>query len=123
VSRPRASTIALIASSVATLAGCGQTRVVGVDRNLHVAISEYRLNPDSARVSAGVVTIVVRNYGRLAHNLVVAEGSQTTGSIKPLFPGQATTLSLNLAPGSYSMYSSMRGDQVLGTYGTLTVTP
>jgi hypothetical protein len=122
MSRPRASTLALLTACVALIPGCSHTRSVGSDRTLRIAISEYRLNPQSARVSSGLLTIVVRNYGRLAHNLVVSQNGQTTGSIKPLFPGQSAELSLSLAPGTYSMASTVQSDQTLGAYGTLHVT-
>lgn len=119
---PRASTPALVVLCLTVLGGCSHTRVVGAEHTLHVALSEYRLNPESARVSAGVLTIVVRNYGRLDHNLVVSEHGRATGSTKPLEPGQSTILSLNLAPGKYSMASTLLSDQTLGAYGTLYVT-
>ncbi|HUO73819.1 MAG TPA: hypothetical protein VMU39_23810 [Solirubrobacteraceae bacterium] len=102
-------------------AGCGQTRTVGADRTLRVALSEYRLNPESARTTPGVVAILVHNYGRLTHNLVVSENGQTIGSTKPMAPGQSAELDLNLAAGSYLMTSTILSDQALGTYGTLTV--
>ncbi len=122
MSAPRASKLGLLAACAVTLGGCSNTRAVGADHVLHVAINEYRLNPASARVSAGVLTIEIHNYGRLAHNLVVSENGQTTGSTKPLFPGQSAELSLNLAPGTYQLTSSILNDQALGAYGTLRVT-
>ena len=102
-------------------AGCSHTRAVGADRTLRVALTEYRLNPQSAHVGAGVITILVHNYGRLTHNLVVSENGQTIGSTKPVAPGQSAEIDLNLAPGSYLMTSTILSDQALGEYGTLTV--
>ena len=102
-------------------AGCSHTRAVGADRTLRVALTEYRLNPQSARVSSGVITILVHNYGRLTHNLVVSENGQTIGSTKPVAPGQSAEIDLNLANGSYLMTSTILSDQALGAYGTLTV--
>jgi hypothetical protein len=102
-------------------AGCSHTRAVGADRTLRVALTEYRLNPQSAHVSSGVVMILVHNYGRLTHNLVVSENGQTIGSTKPVAPGQSAEIDLNLANGSYLMTSTILSDQALGAYGTLTV--
>ncbi len=102
-------------------AGCSHTRAVSADRTLRVALTEYRLNPQSAHVSSGVVTILVHNYGRLTHNLVVSENGQTIGSTKPVAPGQSAEIDLNLANGSYLMTSTILSDQALGAYGTLTV--
>jgi hypothetical protein len=106
---------------VGTAAGCGQTRTVGAGRTLSVALTEYRLNPENARASAGVIAILVHNYGRLTHNLVVSEHGQQIGSTKPLAPGESAELDLNLAPGSYLMTSTIQSDQALGEYGTLSI--
>lgn len=118
----RASTLALIAVASVTVWGCAHTRVVGAGRAVHVGLTEYRLNPSSIRVSAGELTIYVHNYGRLTHDLVIAQHGQTTGQTQPLSPGQGAVLALDLAPGKYSMISTMLTDQALGAYGTLEVT-
>ena len=102
--------------------GCGHTTVVGSDRTLQLALSEYRLNPQSVRVKSGPVTIVVHNYGRLTHNLVISQNGQWAGATKPLAPGQSTELSVTLPPGTYLMSSTILSDEALGEYGTLTVT-
>ena len=96
------------------VAGCSHTSAVGADRTLRVALTEYRLNPQSAHVSSGVITILVHNYGRLTHNLVVSENGQTIGSTKPVAPGQSAEIDLNLANGSYLMTSTILSDQALG---------
>jgi hypothetical protein len=122
MSGPRGSKLALVTICLMLLGGCSETRVVGSDRAVHIALSEYRLNPERVSVSAGVLTIYVHNYGRLTHNLVVSENGQTTASTKPLWPGQSTALALDLAPGRYSIASTILSDQALGAYGTLNVT-
>ncbi len=104
------------------LSGCGHTQRVGADRTLSVALTEYHLNPQSARVGAGTLTIVVRNYGRLTHNLVISMNGQPAASTKPLGPGQSTSIIVFLNAGSYQMASTILSDQALGEYGTLTVT-
>ena len=118
---PRPSTLALLAAAAVLIAGCGRTKVVSQDRAVNMALSEYRLHPASIRVSAGPLTFYVHNYGRLSHDLVVAQDGQTIGQTKPLPPGQSAELALDLAPGRYSMVSTMRSDQALGAYGTLEV--
>jgi hypothetical protein len=101
--------------------GCSHVRLATGERSVRVALSEYRLNPQNLRVSAGRLTIYVRNFGRLTHNLVIWHG-QTTDATKPLWPGQGAVLTLDLVPGTYSMASTIFSDQTLGAYGTLTVT-
>jgi hypothetical protein len=119
----RPSKLALVAICTGLVAGCGHAEGVGGDRALGIALSEYHLRPDSVRVSAGYLDIHVRNYGRLAHNLVISLNGQTAGSTKPILPGQSAELTLSLAPGNYSMASTMLSDEALGAYGTLKVTP
>jgi hypothetical protein len=102
--------------------GCGHTQRVGSDRTLRVALTEYHLNPQSARVSGGAVTILVHNYGRLTHNLAISRGGQSAGATKPIAPGESAVLTLTLAPGTYLMASTILSDEALGEYGTLKVT-
>jgi hypothetical protein len=105
-----------------SLAGCSHTQAVGSDRTLQVALTEYRLNPQSVRVSAGPLTVLVHNYGRLTHNLVVSLNGQAAGATRPLWPGQDAAITVMLAPGTYVMASTILSDQALGEYGTLKVT-
>lgn len=118
----RSSGLALLVLCGCIVAACARTAVVGGNRTLSVGLTEYRLKPDNARVSAGIVTIEVHNYGRLTHNLAVSSDGQTTAATKPLWPGQSATLSLALSPGHYQLASTLLSDQALGAYGTLTVT-
>jgi hypothetical protein len=123
MSGPRASKLVLLLAGCVMLGGCARAHDVGTTRTVSLGLSEYRLTPDSVRVSEGVLNMFVHNYGSLTHNLVVSENGQTTASTKPLYPGQGTELSLDLAPGTYSMASTILSDQALGAYGTLKVTP
>lgn len=86
-----------------------------------MALTEYRLNPQSIDASGGVLAIVVHNYGRLTHDLVVSLNGQNIAGTKPIPPGQTAELDLDLAPGTYQMASTILSDQDLGAYGTLKV--
>jgi len=116
-------TSVLVAAVAASFAGCGHTAVVGRTRTLQLALTEYRLLPQSISAQPGLLTILVHNYGRLTHNLVISIHGQTVDSTKPLAPGRSAELAMNLAPGSYLMASTLLSDQALGLYGTLTVAP
>ncbi len=105
------------------LSGCSHVHVVGAQRTLTVALTEYRLTPQNVRVTQGELTIIVRNYGRLAHNLAVTMDGMSEGATQPLLPGQSAQLAVYLPPGKYVMASTILSDQALGQYGTLTVTP
>jgi plastocyanin len=106
----------------AALAACEDTVNQGHVRVLRFALSEYRINPQSVRVTAGALTIVVRNVGRLTHNFVISRDKQTQAQTRPLPPGTRSELTVILTPGTYDLDSSLFSDQALGLYGTLTVT-
>ena len=123
----RAAKRLLIAGTAAAvlgmpLAGCGHTATVGSDRTLRVALSEYRVVPGKVKASAGELTIIVHNLGKLTHNLVVLRGDQRVDETQPIWPGTVGELSVDLAPGEYTLASTLFSDHALGEYGTLTIT-
>ncbi len=117
-----ASRLLLTGAGLAVLTGCTHTVAVGSSRTIRIALSEYRVSPQSIRSTAGELTLVVENDGRLAHDLAVSRHGTIVGQTPPLQPGTRTNLVLTLNPGSYLMTSTLFSDQALGTYGTLTVT-
>jgi hypothetical protein len=121
MSGSRASILVLVTICLIGLGGCSHSQRAGADRVVHIALSEYRLNPKNVSVSAGLVTIYVRNYGRLTHDLVISLNGQPEISSKPIAPGQTAVLDAALIPGRYQLASSILSDQALGAYGTLDV--
>ncbi len=111
---------ALILGAAAT--GCSRTERLAGNRILRVALSEYHLNPQSVSVSAGTLTLLVHNYGRLTHSLSVSQDGVAAGATKPIAPGQSAALVVTLNPGSYLISSTIQSDLALGQYGTLSVT-
>lgn len=103
------------------LAGCSRTVDVNASRTLQVALTEYRITPQSVQAPSGALTIFVHNYGRLSHNLVISLDGQSEFSTQPVPPGQTTELIAILTPGRYLMASTILSDQALGAYGTLVV--
>ncbi len=87
-----------------------------------MALTEYRIQPQSVRASAGMLAILVHNYGRLSHDLVISLDGYPEAFTPPISPGQSVELYATLAPGRYLMASTILSDQALGAYGTLTVT-
>jgi hypothetical protein len=112
----------LLAMTVGMIGGCAHTKSVGPGRTVQLALTEYRLLPQSISAPQGTLTILVHNHGRLTHNLVVSTHGQTVDATKPLPPGQSIRLALNLAPGNYALASTLQSDEALGLYGTLTIT-
>jgi plastocyanin len=119
-SAARAASVAL-AGALTLLAGCGHSQIVVRTSELGIGITEYRLNPQNVRVSAGALTIIVHNFGRLTHNLVLVFNGHREASTQPIPPGQVADLTVTLTKGTYTMASTIMSDQALGTYGTLTV--
>lgn len=72
-------------------------------------------------MSTGTVSMLIHNYGRLTHNLVVSENGTSIASTHGIPPGGEAELDLSLAPGTYLMTSTILSDEALGEYGTITV--
>jgi iron uptake system EfeUOB component EfeO/EfeM len=104
------------------IAGCDHTAGLGADRTLQVALTEYQVVPQNARVSAGQVRIIVHNEGQMTHNLAISSNNKLVEETAPIWPGTTSELALVLAPGTYTVSSTLFSDQALGEYGTLTVT-
>jgi plastocyanin len=111
-----------VAAALPALGGCGHAAGVGPNRTLRIALTEFRMNPQSVRASPGTLTFVVHNFGRLTHNLSILRGGHYTGSTRPIAPGESAQLTVSVTPGTYLMASTILSDQALGEYGTLTVT-
>jgi uncharacterized cupredoxin-like copper-binding protein len=112
----------MVAASLALLCGCGHTQVAATDGILQVSLSEYRVTPQSVQAKPGPLILVVHNYGRLTHDLVISLNGHPEASTRPIAPGQTTQLVVTLPAGRYLMASTILSDQDLGAYGTLTVT-
>jgi hypothetical protein len=104
------------------LAACGGTTRVGENRTFQVALTEYRVTPQSVRAPSGTLTIFVHNFGRLTHNLVISSNGRPRASTQPIPPGETSELVATLAPGRYLISSTILSDQALGAYGTLIIT-
>jgi hypothetical protein len=105
----------------AMVGGCARTQLVGSDHTVHMGVTEYLLRPDSVQTSAGPLTLIVHNYGRLTHDVVITQNGQKEASTGTIWPGQTAELSIDLPKGTYTMASTVVSDQALGTYGTLTI--
>ena len=119
--RPRAPRWIATAIVATALAGCAHTQDVGRNRTLQVAVTEYLLRPNNVHASAGPLTIIVHNYGRLTHDLVITRDGQRQASTGTIWPGQTSSLAVWLPKGTYTIGSSVVTDQPVGVYGTLTI--
>ncbi|MGH2856482.1 MAG: hypothetical protein ACRDMJ_03250 [Solirubrobacteraceae bacterium] len=117
----RVPAAAVATAAALALAGCGGGTTITKDGTLRIGLEEYRVVPQSVHTTAGVLTLVVHNYGRLTHNLVISLDGHDQIATKPLVPGQTAVLDAALIPGDYTLSSSILNDQALGLYGTLAV--
>jgi hypothetical protein len=112
---------------VATLLGavlisaCGTVEHVRAGGTLNVAVTEFRINPRTATASPGLLRLVVRNDGRLTHDLVVDLDGKEQGATPSIPPGGEATLLLFVSPGQYLMSSRILEDADLGARATLNV--
>ncbi len=131
MSRPIPLTTVLAAVALA-LGGCGGSGTFRTDRPiLKLAVDEYRIVPQDIVVKPGRMKFVVRNTGRLTHNLVI-QIPPTGSDGKPelvsrtltMQPGQtAEPIKVDLQPGEYRLVCTIANHDDLGQFGTLEVTP
>jgi hypothetical protein len=113
--------LALLTAAIA-LAGCerGATHTVP-DGPVRIIVRDYRYDRQNIRVHAGLVTFSVFNAGPDPTNFRIRRRMRPLTSITTLQPGEKGVAHVQLAPGTYVMYSSVGHHEVLGEYGRLTV--
>lgn len=131
MSRPARATSVLLAAAI-VLGGCGGGRQLRTDRPiLRLSVDEYRIVPQDIQIRAGRMKFVVRNSGRLTHNLVIEVPPDTPDGKPTLIsrtdtmqPGQtAEPIKVTLRPGEYRLVCTIANHDDLGQFGTLTVKP
>jgi uncharacterized cupredoxin-like copper-binding protein len=81
---------------------------------------QLRFTRKDLSAKAGTVTISFANASPLPHNVTIAQGTTVLGAT-PTFQGGTKTLTLKLAPGTYTFYCSVPGHRQAGMEGKLTV--
>ncbi len=122
------STAALDAVALA-LGACGGSDVVRTDRPIvRITLDEYRIVPQDISVRPGRLKFVVRNTGRLTHNLVIqlpdGPGGQPllVDRVATMQPKQtAEPIKVTLSPGEYRLVCTIANHDDLGQFGTLQV--
>lgn len=72
---------------------------------------------------AGTVTIEFMNASPVEHNLSIEEANKKVVGATPTFVGGKRTLTLKLAPGTYTFFCSVPGHRQAGMEGKLKVVP
>jgi plastocyanin len=134
------SSSALLVLGVALLAGCGSSHNVATTtiatttaavppaapttttrlppRTISVDEYEFGFTLSQQTISAGKVTFQMRNIGSLMHNFDLI--GELDGPF--LVPGQTSTITVTLKPGTYTYVCSVKYHAAEGMQGTLTVT-
>lgn len=86
-----------------------------------IALGDYRLKPQRVVAHRGLLTIELRDAGRVPHAFHLLRGDRVTGRQRTLKPGAAGVLTVHVRPGSYRMLCPLSNHSELGMYGTLTV--
>ena len=105
------------------LTGCAATKTTVLPRHeLRVREDEYRILPRSVSVPPGRLKIVVANAGVLAHNLVVEHDGAVVAAVPTILPGATGgPIKVTLAPGTYTLASTLSSQANLGMEATLHV--
>lgn len=85
---------------------------------VQVTETEFKIALGTRSVKAGPVTFVVKNAGKIQHDLAIQGGAKT-----PLIdPGSSATLTATLKKGATTVYCTVPGHRRLGMVAELTVT-
>jgi len=79
---------------------------------------EYKITLSTHKVHHGTVTFVVKNAGKIGHNLTVQGGKHTA----TIAPGATAKLTVTLGKGTHTLYCSVPGHRQLGMVTKLTAT-
>jgi len=123
---------ACLAASAIALSGCGESYDFKTERPiLKLRVDEYRILPQNITVRPGRIKLVVRNGGRLPHNLAIQVPPATVrdkyeevpgGRVESMQPGEsADPIKVVLAPGTYRIVCTIANHDDLGQYGELKV--
>ena len=108
------------------LAGCGTggsgATDAARDAELALELADFMLDPADLTATGPTVTIGVTNAGPTPHNLSIrGAGDEVLAATPDLSRGDAETLTVDLEPGTYTIFCGLPGHESLGMRGTLTV--
>ena len=114
--------VLVLVLSALSLAACGEEGItVAKDGRIVIRIDDFRLTPQVVRARAGVLTIELRNDGRLGHAFHLRRNGRLWLEEKRLAPGERRVVSRRLERGDYRAFDPLANFEVLGLYGTLSV--
>jgi uncharacterized cupredoxin-like copper-binding protein len=99
----------------------GATGAAGGGENVKIGETEYKLDPSDPSVKAGSVTFDVSNDGQVTHSLEVEGNGLEEELPADLAPGDTGSLTVDLDPGTYTMYCPIDDHRAKGMEGTIEV--
>ncbi len=96
----------------------GASAVAAKGTTVQVQEKDFAITLSTHKVPHGTVTFVVKNVGKVAHNLTI-QGGKATPNING---GGTAKLTVTLKTGSYTLYCSVPGHRQLGMVTKLTAT-
>ncbi len=110
--------VALSAAVLIWPAGSAATTSTAVG----VSEREWSISLGRVRAPHGRITFYVHNYGQDDHDIKIRRDGLLYGHTGRIQSGGQVTLTLRLAPGTYSVYCAIPGHRQLGMLTHLTVT-
>jgi uncharacterized cupredoxin-like copper-binding protein len=93
----------------------------GGGETVDLSETEYKIDPADSTVKAGSVTFNVTNDGATVHNVEIEGNGIEEQGTDDLQPGDTGDLTVDLQPGTYTIYCSIDGHEDLGMKGEITV--
>lgn len=112
------STASQASSSSSSQASSGSAAAPGGATT--IAGAEFKFTPSTDTVSKGT-KITFKNAGHVPHDLKLSQGGKVVAGTKLIQAGQSASFTVNLPPGTYTMFCSVPGHEQAGMKGTITV--
>jgi uncharacterized cupredoxin-like copper-binding protein len=124
VTRPRRlAALFVLALGLAACGGDGGSadgEAAASSSSIEVEAGDLYFEPDALAASAGEITVTLDNVGAIEHDFVVEEPGDVD-VVGMVAPGESATGTIELEPGTYTVYCSVPGHRAAGMEATLDV--
>jgi plastocyanin len=108
-------------SSAASTSSSSAAAVAPQAQSLAVTSVDFDFEMPSTDLTAGDYTITLTNNGHATHDLVVEQNGADVAKSDSIGPGQSSTFTVTLQPGSYVFYCSIGNHRQMGMEVDVTV--
>jgi uncharacterized cupredoxin-like copper-binding protein len=101
----------------------GNQGASAVAKTIPVKESEFKIQlPALTQLQGGKYTFVVKNAGKIQHDLAISGGSVAGNTKTPLLnPGQSAKLTVSLQTGNYTLWCTVPGHKAAGMVAKLSI--